>query len=281
MIHLQTGIGHILHTFNRLRAEDRAALMPYFTLGYPDADKSLDIVQSIAENGADLIELGVPFSDPLADGPTIQRSTQDALAKGITVHQCLELTGDLRRRGVVQPLILMGYFNPILSYGPEQFVTDAAKNGVDGLIVPDLPPEEAGELEQACRRWNLALIYLLAPTSTDERIQLVVERSSGFVYLVSVTGVTGARTTLSDDLEVFIQRVRNATNKPLAVGFGVSTAEQAGMIGRMADGVIIGSALIDAVRGSATPAVQAAAFIARVRAELEKARFPLSRASTD
>ena len=192
------GLVRIADAFAAARAEGRAALMPYFTLGYPDADTSEAVIRAIAAAGADLIELGVPFSDPLADGPTIQRSTQVALEGGMTVARCLALTSRLREAGVSQALLLMGYVNPILAYGAARFVADAAAAGADGLIIPDLPPEEAaaggaGEIEAACAAHGLALVYLAAPTSTDERVATLAARTTGFLYLVSVAGVTGAR----------------------------------------------------------------------------------------
>ncbi len=262
------GNEHIQQTFTALRSQGRTAFMPYFTLGFPTPPESLEIIEAIARSGADLIELGVPFSDPLADGPTIQRSTQQALAQGMSVAGCLELTRQLRARGVEQPILLMGYINPMLSYGIQRFVADASRVGADGFIVPDLPPEDAGELEAACQAHGRALVYLLAPNSTSQRIQLITARSTGFVYLVSVTGVTGARQTLPADLVDFIQRVRAATDKPLAVGFGISTPEQAAQVAELADGVIVGSALIDAVEGHARPAVKAAAYVSEMAAVL-------------
>ncbi len=261
---MTNGIENITQTFARTRLEGRPAYMPYFTLGYPDRPASLDIIEALAHNGADLIELGVPFSDPLADGPTIQRSTQVALEQGMTVAGCLESVAVLRRRGVTQPLLLMGYVNPLLSYGYERFTAQAAQAGADGLIVPDLPPEEAEPLEQACRANGLALVFLLAPTSTPERIALAARRSSGFIYLVSVAGVTGARRELPPDLADFIRRVRSMTDLPLAVGFGISTPQQAQAVGALADGVIVGSALINAVDQAAerdARAAQAGAFM--------------------
>jgi tryptophan synthase alpha chain len=258
----------IASAFARARAEKRAALMPYFTLGYPDAPTSLEVIQAIVEAGADLIELGVPFSDPLADGPTIQGSTQAALASGITTRGCLDLTAQLRRRGVVVPLLLMGYANPLLAYGVQRFVTDAAAAGADGLIVPDLPPEEAGEVEGACRAHGLALVYLLSPASPPERIEQAASRTSGFLYLVSLNGVTGARAELPPALPEFVRRVRAAASTPVAVGFGISTPQQAQLVGGLADGVIVGSALIDAVRNAPHPAQAAAAFVSSLRAAL-------------
>ena len=213
------------------RAEGRAALMPYFTLGYPDIATSEAVVRAIAAAGADLIELGMPFSDPLADGPTIQHSTQVALEQGMTLTRGLALTSRLREAGVTQPLLLMGYVNPILAYGVSRYVADAEAAGADGFIVPDLPPEEAGELETACRAHGLALVFLLAPTSTPERIAAVVSHATGFVYLVSLAGVTGARDRLPPDLAAFVGRVRSATSLPLAVGFGIATPEHASAVG--------------------------------------------------
>ncbi len=242
----------------------RAALMPYWTLGYPNPSASVDVVVAIAEAGADLIELGVPFSDPLADGPTIQRSTQVALERGASVGRCLEMVAAVRARGVRCPLTLMGYVNPILAFGVERFVARAAEAGADGFIVPDLPPEEAGEMEAVCRAYGRALVYLVAPTSSPERAALLAERTTGFLYLVSVAGVTGARATLPVHLAEFVRRVRAVAHTPLAVGFGISTPAQVRAVGALADGVIVGSALINAVDGQADPAGAAAGFVRRL-----------------
>ncbi|MBN1318739.1 MAG: tryptophan synthase subunit alpha, partial [Anaerolineales bacterium] len=185
-----------------------------------------------------------PFSDPLADGPIIQQATQTALEQGMTLHGCLGMAGVLRELGITIPFILMGYINPILAYGQERFCRACTGVGIDGLIVPDLPPEEGETLENACRQYGLALIYLLAPTSKPERIQLVAERAEGFIYLVAVKGVTGPRKEISPDLSAFIERVRAVTTKPLAVGFGISNGRQARQAAGLADGVIVGSALV-------------------------------------
>ena len=235
-----TGIDRIQNAFTK----GRPAFMPYSVLGYPTRQASLDIVKTLFDEGADLLELGVPFSDPLADGPTIQAATQKSLENGTTLKNCVAMTRELRQQGVDIPALLMGYINPILAYGLEQFVADAAEAGVDGFIVPDVPPEEAEELETACAQHGLALVYLLAPTSTPERIKLITKHSQGFVYLVSLTGVTGARTELPPDLADFVARVREQTDKPLAVGFGIGSGKQAQAVGRVADGVIVGSALV-------------------------------------
>ena len=263
-----SGLARIANAFEQAHRENRPALMPYYTLGYPDPETSLDVICAIAEAGADLIELGVPFSDPLADGPTIQHSTQVALDQGMTVRRCLDLVIEARARGVHQPLLLMGYINPLLSYGIERYTEDASAAGADGLIIPDLPMEEAEALEAACRNCGLALVYLVSPASTPERIAALAGRASGFLYLVSLTGVTGARAELSSGLADFVSRVTAVARTPLAVGFGISTPEQARTVSGLADGVIIGSALINAVGKSDQPAVAAADFISKIRAVL-------------
>ena len=235
------GVEHITTAFDT----DQPAFVPYAVAGYPDRATSLQVFELLAACGADLLEVGVPFSDPLADGPVIQAAAQQALANGVTLADCIGMVGELRARGVQTPALLMGYVNPILAYGVARFANDSAAAGVDGFIVPDLPPEEAGELEDAGRQHGLALVHLLAPTSPPERIALVAQRARGFIYLVSVTGVTGARATLPPDLAAFVARVRAATTTPLAVGFGIRSGEQAHAVGRLADGVIVGSALVE------------------------------------
>ncbi|MCD6289316.1 MAG: tryptophan synthase subunit alpha, partial [Anaerolineae bacterium] len=189
---------------------------------------------------------GVPFSDPLADGPTIQAASQMALEHGTSLADALQIVYRLRRRGIEIPLVLMGYYNPFLAYGVEALCRDAAAAGADGFIVPDLPPDERDgqEMIAHCRAHGLAFVPLLAPTSTEERIRVVTQAASGFVYLVSVTGITGARDRLPPDLAAFVARVRAATGLPLAVGFGISNPEQAAQVARIADGVVVGSALV-------------------------------------
>ena len=242
----KTGLERIEHAFAAAHTERRAAFMPYHAMGYPSREQTLDVIVALANAGADLFEIGIPHSDPLADGPTIQTATHQALVQGTTVADCLAMVRELRARGVTQPFCAMTYFNPLYRYGIERFVSDAVASGLDGLIVPDLPPEEAGELEKACRRDGLATIYLLAPTSTDERIRLVAQHATGFIYLVSVTGITGARRDLPPDLTAFVRRVRSHSNLPLAVGFGISDGDQAAAVAAIADGVIVGSALVRA-----------------------------------
>ena len=258
------GLDRIKALFNN----GHAALMPYFPLGFPDAQTSLDVIVAMSEAGADAFEIGLPFSDPLADGPVIQRATQIALANGITTAKCLELVATLRRCGVQQPFLLMGYYNPLLAYGLDRFVDDAATAGVAGFIVPDLPPEEAGDLDRLCRDSNLGLIYFLAPTSTDARLKLVAEKARGFIYLVSITGVTGARAKLSDGLGALVDRVRQVTATPIAIGFGVSTPEQAGEVSRLADGVIVGSKLVQRVDQAEDKPQAAAQFVRELKASM-------------
>jgi tryptophan synthase alpha chain len=263
------GLDHITATFERLHQQGRTALMPYFTLGYPTPDLSLEIVEALARSGADLIELGVPFSDPLADGPTIQHSTQVALEQGMNVKRCLEQVALLRAHGVTQPLLLMGYINPVLAYGLERYVTAACAAGVDGLILPDLPLEEAAEVEAVCTRKGIALVFLASPASPPERIAALAQRTAGFLYLVSLTGVTGARSQMAPGLADFVSRVRAVARTPLAVGFGISSPEQARAVAALADGVIIGSALINAVTGAENPAEAASIYIASIRTALD------------
>ncbi len=227
------------------------ALIAYLTVGYPTLETTYEVASILANNGCDMIELGIPFSDPLADGATIQKASYQALQQGITPQVCLEAARKLRRK-IAVPLVFMSYYNPILSFGLEAFCQASVKAGIDGLIIPDLPPEEGAELEATTRKLNLDLIYLLAPTSTEERISLVAEKSQGFIYLVSLTGVTGARQSLPPELEEFVRRVRQRAHQPLCIGFGVSNPEQARRAARIADGVIVGSRLIQLIEQDAT-----------------------------
>ena len=260
----------IERTFARLRAEGRAALMPFLTMGFPERDSALELVPAVVEGGADLVELGVPFSDPLADGATIQAASQRALENGMTLALCLEQAAALRARGITVPFVLMGYYNPILQMGEVLFAERAAAAGIQGVIVPDLPPEEAGALQEALRRHGLDLIFLLAPTSDEERVRLVAQRASGFIYLVSLTGVTGARDRLPPGLEAFVARVRRATSLPLAVGFGISRPEHVAQVARVADGVIVGSALIRAIAQATNPAEAARQFVASLKRGMDE-----------
>jgi tryptophan synthase alpha chain len=258
-------MGRIEQRFEVLRRQRRTALMPYLTMGYPACDSALDLVPAVAEAGADLLELGVPFSDPLADGATIQASSQRALENGMTLGLCLDQAAALRARGVSIPLVLMGYYNPILQMGAERFARRAAAAGIDGAIVPDLPPEESDLLRMALERNGIDLIFLIAPTADDERIRTVAACARGYLYLVSLVGVTGVRDRLPAELESFVARVRAVSDLPLAVGFGIATPAQAARVARIADGVIVGSALIRAIGGAGDPVAAARAFVASLR----------------
>jgi tryptophan synthase alpha chain len=219
------------------------ALITYITVGYPNIEATLKVVPLLADNGCDIVELGIPFSDPLADGVTIQKSSFYALKNGVTPKLCLEIASELSQK-VNIPLVFMTYFNPVSCYGLEDFCTACYRSGINGLIIPDLPPDEGSQLEAISRKQELDLVYLLAPTSTEDRIRLVAERSGGFIYLVSVTGVTGTREGLSSDLDKFVAKVRKVANQPLCVGFGISTPEQANQLAKIVDGVIVGSRII-------------------------------------
>jgi tryptophan synthase alpha chain len=256
-------------TFARLKAEKRTALMPYLPLGYPTLDVSRQLIRTAADAGADVIELGIPFSDPLADGPVIQRATHVALQNGMTLAKCFEMEREAREAGVTVPLVLMGYYNPILRFGVEPCARAAQEAGADGFIVPDLPPEEAGALDAACRAHGLGLVFLAAPTSTAERLRIIAEATCGFMYLVSVVGVTGARDQMAADLTEFVARVRAVTTKPACVGFGIANAETARAVAGCADGVIVGSALVSRI-GEPERAVGAAReFIAELRTVID------------
>ncbi len=250
--------------------KNKPIFMPYFPLGYPNLETSIDVIEALAKNGADLIEVGLSFSDPLADGPVIQQATQVALEKGITVKKSLEAVKELRNRGVDIPLILMGYFNPMLAYGLEKFIHDAREAGADGFIIPDLPLEEAEEFQSI--NGDLPLIQMLAPTSPDERMESIARHAKGFIYLVSVTGVTGERREISNDLGELINRVRAHTSAPVCVGFGIGTPEQAKQVGQLADGVIVGSACVKMIGSSEMPVETAKQFAAEFRSALSELR---------
>ena len=239
--------------FARTRAEGRPALIPFVPGGWPEPDATPAIVRAAVAGGADAVEIGFPFSDPLADGVTNQLAYQQALAHGVTLATILDAVRAIRGEGIPVPILLMGYCNPLFAFGVDRFVQAAVAAGVDGLIIVDLPPEEAGDLETLARAAGLHMVYLLAPTSTRERIAVVSAHASGFIYCVSVTGVTGARSALAEDLPAFVQRVREQARVPLAVGFGISTREHVEAVGRVADGAVVASAFVQAV-AAAPPA---------------------------
>lgn len=236
--------------FSRLKEENRPALVTFVMAGDPDHETALKIAAALPAAGADLIELGMPFSDPMADGPAIQRAGLRALKNGETLKKTLSLVKDFRRGDDETPIILMGYFNPVYIYGVEAFVKDAIEAGVDGLIVVDLPPEMDEELCLPALKAGLNFIRLATPTTDDKRLPAVLKNTSGFVYYVSITGITGSAAPDADKVAAAVSRIKRHTDLPVCVGFGVRTAEQAAEIGRGADGVVVGSALVSAIEAA-------------------------------
>jgi len=245
------------------------ALIPFITSGYPNKRQFNRLMNEFIGTGADIIEVGIPFSDPMADGKTIQFSSQKALENGVTIRSTLDNLSSLRD-GRNVPIVLMSYLNPILSYGLKKFAKDASNCGVRGLIIPDLIPDEGAKIEQVCRKADIDLIYLLAPTSDDTRKRLILKRTHGFLYLVAIAGVTGARGSLPGNLSGWISSIKRESRYPVCVGFGISNGHQARTIGRYADGIIIGSAIIDIIRRSSAnrAAIEVHNFIKRIRKEL-------------
>ena len=233
--------------FAKAKLEGRPALITYVIPGYPSREETATIFTAMAEGGADIIEVGIPFSDPLADGATIQRASFAALQIGVTPRECLEFVRAVRPAHPGTPIVLMTYLNLVLAYGLAEFAADAAAAGADAVIIVDLPPEESGEASAAFRRDGLDLIYLVTPTSSDKRMELIASKASGFIYCVSVAGVTGARQELPPGLDDFLSRVRRCTILPLAVGFGISRREHIQALTGMADGVVVASAIIDLI----------------------------------
>ena len=273
---IATKPSRIAETFVRLAGENRAAIMPFVTAGYPDLEMTGQLIEALTAAGADLIEIGVPFSDPIADGPTVQMASQKALENGTTLGDCFDLVRQARAKGIDIPLLLMGYANPFYQYGAERLAASAAEIGIDGFIIPDLPVEESEEFREPLRRHGRDLIFFLAPTSTPARIEAVAAIATGFIYSVALTGVTGARTTMSDELPAYMQRVRARTKTPLVIGFGISTPEHVAHAATLADGVVVASALIN--RMDALPPDQkvagAAAFLKPLAAATYRAIRP-------
>lgn len=236
-------MSRITETFQRLKSENKKALVAFVTAGDPDLSATREIFEAVEGGGADIIELGVPFSDPLADGPVIQASAQRALKSGTTLKKIIKLVTEIRKTSDL-PIVLMTSYNPVWAYGPEQFVTDAREAGVDGMIVPDLPPEEAEEFEKDCKNSQLDLIYLLAPTSTQKRVSWIGGKSRGFIYYVSLTGTTGMREGLAEGVAEKVASIKGATTLPVLIGFGISNPENAKEAAAISDGVIVGSAIV-------------------------------------
>ena len=252
-------MSRIERRFAAMRAEGRAGLVTYLTAGDPDPDSSGRLFAGLAEAGADLIEIGMPFSDPMADGPVIQEAGQRALKQGMNLRRTLALVRELRRADDTTPIVLMGYYNPIYRYGPERFAQDAVGAGVDGVIVVDLPPEEDAELTAPARIAGLDVVRLATPTSHDHRLPRIVEHASGFIYYVAIAGITGTRSAEASDVAAAVARLRRFTTLPVAVGFGIRSPEQAAAVARAADAAVVGTALVQRIAlnlnadGSAKP----------------------------
>jgi len=276
-------VTRISRRFDALRESGELGIVAYITAGDPTLPATQKFVLALAEAGADVIELGIPFSDPLADGPTIQRASERALKAHTTLAQVIELVGEIRASSEV-PIVLFGYYNPVLQMGLEKFAATAASAGADGVLITDLTPEESDEYRHVLTAHNLDTIFLGAPTSTDERLAKIAKVSSGFLYLISRTGVTGAKDALPDDLPALLRRARRVTQLPIAVGFGISLPGHVSVLGGLADAAVVGSALVSEIE-SATAAnptlanidAASAALAARVRSLKEAARHGLSR----
>jgi tryptophan synthase alpha chain len=272
-------MGRIGKIFAALRARGEAALIPFITAGDPNLAATLKIMRALARGGADCIELGIPFSDPTADGPTIQRSSERALRRPLSIAAILRVVREFRARSEV-PVVLFGYFNPIFHYGLEKFARQAAEAGADGVLCVDLPPEESAELQRWTDAAGLDLIFLLAPTSGPERVTLVARRGRGCIYYVSLTGVTGARRSLDHTLRSQVEGVRNVCSLPVGVGFGISTPKQAAWIAEFADAVVVGSALvakIEKAAGANAKARQAEIFTTQLKRAIRRGARPAGR----
>jgi len=271
----------ISRRFADLREAGELGIVAYLTAGDPSLAATQKFVEALAEAGADVIELGVPFSDPLADGPTIQRASERALRAGTTLYGVIDLVRQIRSSASAKarevPLVLFSYYNPILQMGLEKFATVAASAGADGVLVTDLTPEESAQYREILARHNLDTVFLAAPTSDAERLATIAAVSSGFLYVISRTGVTGAKDAMPEDLPGLLRRVRGVTNLPLAVGFGISQPGHVSMLGGLADAAVVGSALVSEIANAKSPEAAAEALAARIRALKEAARHGLSR----
>jgi len=241
-------MSQIAERFKRLKKEGRKAFIPYITAGYPSYEKTKEFINILEDCGADIIEIGVPFTDPVADGPVIQRAVEQALQGGMTLRRTISLVSEIRKHTSI-PIVLMTYYNPVFKYREEFFIRDAKEAGVDGIIVPDLPPDEAGNLIRLSRSKGIDTIFMLAPTSTPDRIKLVAKRSRGFIYYVSITGITGARLEIDPRVREAIEMIKGSCPTPVCVGFGVSTPEEAKEVASISDWVIVGSAIVKRLLG--------------------------------
>lgn len=243
-------IHRLQNKFIEVKAQNRAALITYIMAYAPDKERSIQALHGLPASGADIIELGIPFSDPMADGPVIQEAAQMALEAGAKLHNVLEMVAGFRKHDSTTPIILMGYYNPLLHYGIDKFTRDAAFVGVDGLLIVDLPPEEEMELKLASEKESLAWIRLVAPTTDDERLKTIIKSASGFIYYVAVAGVTGTKSATGDSIGAGVKRIKALTDLPVAVGFGIKSAGDVNVVAQTADGVVVGSAIVKELNNS-------------------------------
>ena len=243
-------MSRIQNTFNILKQNNQKALGIFLTAGDPDFETSINIIERLPDNGVDFIEIGMPFSDPMADGPAIQLSSQRALKSGMNLEKCLNLVKKFREKNSHTPIILMGYYNPIYKYGKEDFVTKSIDCGVDGIIIVDLPPEEDDELYNYSEKQGLSFIRLITPTTTKDRLVQVLKKATGFVYYVSITGITGTQAPNVDDVSMNLKKIKSITDIPTIIGFGIRSPEQAYSMASISDGIVIGSAVVDLIKSS-------------------------------
>ena len=243
-------MSRIKYTFEKLKKSNQKAFGIFLTAGDPDFETSVSIFEQLPKNGVDFIEIGMPFSDPMADGPAIQLSSQRALKSGINLHKCLNLVEEFRKNNNYTPIILMGYYNPIYKYGKEKFVNKAIDIGVDGLIIVDLPPEEDDELYNYSEKHNLSFIRLITPTTKEERLSRILKNATGFVYYVSITGITGTQKPILDEVSINLKKIKSFTDLPTIVGFGIRSPEQAYSMASISDGIVVGSAVVDLIKTS-------------------------------
>ena len=243
-------MSRIKKTFENLKNKNQKALGIFLTAGDPDFETSMSILEELPNNGVDFIEIGMPFSDPMADGPAIQLSSQRALKSGMNLEKCLNLVKKFREKNSYTPIILMGYYNPIYKYGKEDFVTKSIDCGVDGIIIVDLPPEEDDELYNYSEKQGLSFIRLITPTTTKDRLVQVLKKATGFVYYVSITGITGTQAPNVDDVSMNLKKIKYITDIPTIIGFGIRSPEQAYSMASISDGIVIGSAVVDLIKSS-------------------------------
>ena len=243
-------MSNIKNTFEKLKKNNQKALGIFLTAGDPDFETSLSIFEQLPKNGVDFIEIGMPFSDPMADGPAIQLSSQRALKSGMNLEKCLMLVKEFRKKNNHTPIILMGYYNPIYRYGKEKFVEEAINFGVDGLIIVDLPPEEDDELYNYSENHGLSFIRLITPTTREERLAKILKKATGFIYYVSITGITGTQTPNLDEVSTNIKKIKSFTDLPIVIGFGIRSPEQAYSMASISDGIVVGSAVVDLIKTS-------------------------------